>query len=141
MSHREDKIFNNKFHESEYDGRSINWEAEHKSDVHDDLDSMMLEEKIHELIMDSEFKYLNELDENMKAPTMSKDVLRDVYIYLSKEIKTHSRVDLFHMFTYYFDITEHKLYNALTNRHRNELHEELNVKLDINDKKNINKLY
>jgi hypothetical protein len=140
-----DKIFDNSFEESDYDGRAISWKPDPSWSSSKDeesclVDEMLLEE-IDEIINNSDFSILNKPKEDGKLPNLSKNQIRDVYAYVETRIKDYNIIEVFAAISEYFDIQGQKFYNSLSNVHKDKLMLELDKRTNIIDKKGIKKLF
>ena len=140
-----DKIFDNSFEESDYDGRSINWQLDpvfsSSKDTESSIGDIMLMEKIDELIKNSDFNKWNIPDKEGKIPKLNKIQISEVYSYISLNVKEYSVIEIFAATSEYFDIQGAKFYNSLSNAHKDELMIELDKRTGIIDRKGIRKLF
>lgn len=140
-----DKIFDNSFEESDYDGRSINWQLDpvfsSGKDSENSINDVMLMEKVDELIRNSDFNKWNIPDKEGKIPKLSKVQISEVYSYISSNVKEYSVIEIFAATSEYFDIQGSKFYNSLSNAHKDELMIELDRRTGIIDRKGIRKLF
>ena len=140
-----DKIFDNSFEESDYDGRSINWQLDpvfsSGKDTENSIGDIMLMEKIDELINNSDFNKWNIPDKEGKIPKLNKIQISEVYSYISSNVKEYSVIEIFAATSEYFDIQGSKFYNSLSNAHKDELMIELDKRTGIIDRKGIRKLF
>jgi len=140
-----DKIFDNSFEESDYDGRSINWQLDpvfsSGKDTENSIGDVMLMEKIDGLIRNSDFNKWNIPDKEGKIPKLNKIQIGEVYSYISLNIKEYSVIEIFAATSEYFDIQGAKFYNSLSNAHKDELMIELDKRTGIIDRKGIRKLF
>jgi hypothetical protein len=140
-----DKIFDNSFEESDYDGRSINWQLDpvfsSGKDTENSINDVMLMEKVDELIRNSNFNKWNIPDKEGKIPKLSKVQISEVYSYISSNVKEYSVIEIFAATSEYFDIQGSKFYNSLSNAHKDELMIELDRRTGIIDRKGIRKLF
>ena len=124
-----DKIFDNSFEESEYDGRNVNWQADpawiNIKDAESFLADNMLMQRIDKLVNESEFKEWNVKGEDGKIPKLNKIQISKVYSYISSKIKDYNPIEIFAATSEYFDIQGAKFYNSLSNAHKDELMIEL----------------
>lgn len=140
-----DKIFDNSFEESDYDGRSINWQLDpvfsSGKDTENSIGDVMLMEKIDDLIRNSDFNKWNIPDKEGKIPKLNKIQISEVYSYISLNVKEYSVIEIFAATSEYFDIQGAKFYNSLSNAHKDELMIELDRRTGIIDRKGIRKLF
>jgi hypothetical protein len=140
-----DKIFDNSFEESEYDGRAVNWKPDPTWSDNKDQESClvdeMLLEKIDEIINTSNYAVLNKPKDDGKLPNLSKNQIRDVYAYVECKIKDYNIIEVFAALSEYFDIQGQKFYNSLSNVHKDKLMLELDKRTNIIDRKGIKKLF
>jgi hypothetical protein len=140
-----DKIFDNSFEESDYDGRAVNWKPDpswsnDKDQESTHVDSMLLDE-IHKLITESKFSVLNKPKDDGKLPNLSKIQIRDVYAYIENNIKDYNIIEIFAALSEYFDIQGQKFYNSLSNAHKDKLMLELDKRTNIIEQKGMKKLF
>jgi len=141
-----DKIFDNTFEESEYDGRSVNWKADptwsDSKDSESTIADNLLMENIDTLVMESrKFKKWNKPGKDGKIPKLSKIQIGVVYSYIVQNIKDYNVVEIFAATSEYFDIQGAKFYNSLSNAHKDDLMVELDKRTGIIDKKRIRQLF
>jgi len=141
-----DKIFDNTFEESEYDGRSVNWKADptwtDDKDSETSISDNILMERIDNLIMESKkFKKLNKPGRDGKIPKLNKIQIGAVYSYIVENINDYNVIEIFAAISEYFDIQGAKFYNSLSNAHKDDLMVELDKRTGIIDKKKIRKLF
>lgn len=140
-----DKIFDNTFEESDYDGRAISWKPDpnwvDEKDTESCIVDEMLLERIHDLINGSTYKNLNEPNAEGKLPNLSKNQIRDVYSFIENKIDDFNIIDIFAALSEYFNIQGQKFYNSLSNVHKDKLMSELDKRTDIINKKGIRKLF
>lgn len=140
-----DKIFDNSFEESDYDGRSVNWKPDASWVSNKDTETALVDEmllnRIHTLIEESDFSVLNMPNDEGKLPNLNKNQIRDVYSYIESKIKDYNVIEIFAGLSEYFDIRGQKFYNSLSNVHKDKLFTELNKRTNIVDKKGMRKLF
>lgn len=140
-----DKIFDNSFEESGYDGRSVNWKADPVwgggGDQESSIVDQMLMKEIDDLIRSSKYKKWNKPAKDGKIPKLTKVQIGEVYAYISDKIEDYNVIEIFAVTSEYFDIQGAKFYNSLSNAHKDELMRELDKRTNIIDKKGIRKLF
>ena len=141
-----DKIFDNNFGNSEYEGGTISFNVDptyHTYSSHDDeMDNRLLFEEIHKLIEISEYAAYNTIDHQNKAKKLSKLQINKVYTYVTVNVSTNYRkIDIFSILSDYFDIYPNKFYSSLSNKYKNELIMELDKFTNILEKRKIRRLF
>lgn len=140
-----DKIFDNTFEESDYDGRAINWKPDSSWVSNKDSESSLVDEmlldKIHELIENSEYSIFNKPNSEGKLPNLNKNQIRDVYAFIENKIDDFNIIEIFAAVSEYFDIQGQKFYNSLSNAHKDKLMTELDKRTNIIKTKGIKKLF
>lgn len=140
-----DKIFDNTFDESGYEGQSTKFKIStsyvDSEDAEGYLYDDILVKRVDELIRDSEYSKFNKLTKDGKPIKLTKFQMNEIYTYMIKNIKDFNKVDIFSIITDYFDIQSTKFYNSLSNSHKEDLIIELDKRLNILDKKRIKKLF
>lgn len=146
MAREKDKIFDNNFGERNFESGSMTFKLD--SSFADDIDAeelihrKILYDKIHALIELSEFKKLNELDENGDHVKLNKVQINKVYGYITARLnKGYKKIELWSIVSEYFDIYPAKFYSSLSNIYKHDLLEELDKSIDFLKKHNIEKLY
>jgi hypothetical protein len=144
MRTKRDKIFDNKFDETEYETQSITFKVEatynNEEDMDDSIHSAMLFEKIEELIKNSKYsEFATFSDANDEK--LSKSGINEIYLYISQNVKEYTKTEIFSVLSDYLDVAPNKFYNSLSNTAKEELILELDKKLNILDKKGIRKLF
>jgi hypothetical protein len=144
MRTKRDKIFDNKFEESEYETQSINFKVEstYETDegIDDSIHSAILFEKIEVLIKNSKYSDFATYSE-ANDEKLSKSGINEIYLYISQNIKGYSKTEIFSTLSDFLDVAPNKFYNSLSNAAKEELILELDKKLNILDKKGIRKLF
>jgi hypothetical protein len=144
MRTKRDKIFDNKFEESEYETQSINFKVEstYETDegIDDSIHSAILFEKIEVLIKNSKYSDFATYSE-VNDEKLSKSGINEIYLYISQNIKGYSKTEIFSTLSDFLDVAPNKFYNSLSNAAKEELILELDKKLNILDKKGIRKLF
>ena len=141
-----DKIFDNTFEESEYDGKAISFNIEPSFVDSRDSETMIsdkiLMDRIDELVQGSvKFKAFNKINEEGKIPKLNKIQICEVYTYINSEINDFSVIEIFGATSEYFDIQGSKFYNSLSNAHKDELLNKLDDARNIREGKHIDKLF
>ena len=144
MRTKRDKIFDNKFDETEYETQSITFKVEatynNEEDMDDSIHSAMLFEKIEELIKNSKYsEFATFSDANDEK--LSKSGINEIYLYISQNVKEYTKTEIFSVLSDYLDVAPNKFYNSLSNTAKEELILELDKELNILDKKGIRKLF
>jgi F0F1-type ATP synthase gamma subunit len=144
MRTKRDKIFDNKFDETEYETQSITFKVDATYDSEEGMDdsihSAMLFEKVEELIKNSKYsEFATFSDANDEK--LSKSGINEIYLYISQNVKEYTKTEIFSVLSDYLDIAPNKFYNSLSNTAKEELILELDKKLNILDKKGIRKLF
>ena len=147
MRTKRDKIFDNKFEESEFElDTSISFEISPQySDDRDEeekIESDIIMTKIHELVSKSEFSKFNVIDEFQQTKKLKKIDINNVYEYINKEMCfNHSMVNVFSELCEYFNVNPTKFYSSLGNKFKEDLIIELDKTTGILKRKNINRLF
>jgi hypothetical protein len=144
MRTKRDKIFDNKFDETEYDSMPINFKVDsgYETDamVDDAIHDSILFEKVQSVITNSKYAeyavYDGDTDDRI-----GKSIINEIYIYVSQQVSEYTKTEIFSVLSDYLDIAPNKFYNSLSNIAKEELILELDKKLNILDKKGIRKLF
>lgn len=141
-----DKIFNNTYGEYDLDQESIKFniapQYENTVDADEQTHYDILFQEIDDLIKKSEYTHYNEVTKNGILKKLNKVQINKVYVYVLENIGgNYNRVDIFGVLSDYFDVLPNKFYNSLSNKFKDELITELDVKYNILKKKGINKLF
>ncbi len=141
-----DKIFDNKFNETQpdYDSHiSFKLEEESSGDLEDQVHYDMLYNDVDNIIKTSKkFSHLLELDKEGKEQKLTKIQMNEVYIHVINNLAMQYRkIEVFDIITDYFNIFPAKFYNALSNVFKDELLEELDKARNIYEKKRISRLF
>jgi len=147
MRTKRDKIFDNKFEESEFElDTSISFEISPQySDDRDEeekIESEIIMTRIHELVSKSEFSKFNVIDEFQQTKKLKKIDINNVYEYINKEMwAKHSMVNVFSELCEYFNVNPTKFYSSLGNKFKEDLIIELDKTTGVLKRKNINRLF
>lgn len=141
-----DKIFDNKFGERNFEGGYMNFKIDSiyisTGDMEDQIHFKLLLDSIHSLISESEFKKLNESDDNGDKPKLNKVQINKVYGFIVGKLSGgYRRIEIWSILSEYFDIYPAKFYSSLSNVYKHELITELDKTQHVLEKKNIKKLY
>lgn len=144
----EDKIFNNNYGNVDFDTSEIKFEIDSSffdyayNDLNDDLDTKIMYDELDKVIKESEFIKYNEVDKNGEIPRLSREQINKIFFYVVGKLRIKYNItDLFVVVSEYFDIVPLKFYNALSNKTKNELIEELDKQYNILNKKKYKKLF
>ena len=122
---KEDKIFNNNYHDPEFNEESINFKVDnnffHTNNQLDEAMDKHLEEKIHYAIEDSQWAFLNEIDGNGQFPVPTKEQMNYVFDHIIKNVDDEDIIDLYSATAEYFGINSKRFYNALSNYYKDLL--------------------
>ena len=143
---RQDKIFDNTFGESEYDGSKSTFTVDNTFHDYEEAEEKihynLLFQKIHTLIKSSQYSALNEIKENGKISKLNKMQINQVYGFVLNSLPgTERKIEIFSIISDYFDIHPSKFYSSLSNKYKNELIMELDQVMNIFEKKKIRKLF
>lgn len=147
MRTKRDKIFDNTFEDSEFElDTSISFDISpsytDNRDEEDKIESAIIRDEIHELIIASRFKSFNVIDEFQQTVKLKKIEINQVYEYILSEMRSnHSIIEIYSELCDYFNINPTKFYASLGNKFKEELIEELDKKTNVLRKKNINRLF
>ena len=143
---RQDKIFDNTFGESEYDGSKSTFTVDNAFHDYEEAEEKihynLLFQRIHALIKGSIYFALNEIKENGKISKLNKMQINQVYGFVLNSLPgTERKIEIFSILSDYFDIHPSKFYSSLSNKYKNELIMELDQVMNIFEKKKIRKLF
>ena len=145
MRTKMDKIFDNTFEESEYDGKAISFSIEPSYVDNRDSESMIsdkiLMDKVDSLINGSKYKKWNEINSEGKIPKLNKVQICEVYSFINSSIEDFGVIEIFAATSEYFDIQGGKFYNSLSNAHKDELLNKLDELRNIKELKHVNNLF
>jgi hypothetical protein len=142
-----DKIFDNTFGESEYDGNfkstfTVDNTFHDYEEAEEKIHYNLLFQKIHGIIKQSPYAALNEIKENGKISKLNKMQINQVYGFVLNSLPGNERkIEIFSILSDYFDIHPSKFYSSLSNKYKNELIMELDQAMNIFEKKKIRKLF
>lgn len=142
----EDKIFNNSYGTQELSDTKIVFKVapsyEDSMDFDDRMHYNLLLERVDKLIKGSEFEHLNEVTSSGIIKKLNKVQINKVFFYIIQNVgEDYSRIDIFSVLSDYFDVFPNKFYNSLSNKFKDELIHELDVKYNILEKRKIRKLF
>jgi hypothetical protein len=144
MRTKRDKIFDNKFDETEYDSQPIAFRVDSSYDgdssVEDTVHDSILFEKVETLIKNSKYSEYAEYDK-INPDKLSKSSINEIYVYISQNVNEYTKTEIFSVLSDFLDVAPNKFYNSLSNIAKEELILELDKKLNILDKKGIRKLF
>jgi predicted house-cleaning noncanonical NTP pyrophosphatase (MazG superfamily) len=147
MRTKRDKIFDNTFEDGEFDmDAALTFEVApsylDNRDEEDKIESAIVRDSIHELILASRFKQFNTIDDFQQTVKLKKIEINEVYEYISDEMRSnHSIIEIYSELCDYFNINPTKFYASLGNKFKEELIDALDKKTNVLKKKNINKLF
>mgnify|MGYP001102944861 FL=1 len=147
MRTKRDKIFDNTFEDGEFElDSTLKFEVApsymDNRDEEDKIESGIVRDTIHNLIIVSRFKVFNNIDEFQQTIKLKKIEINEVYEYISDEMRSnHSIIEIYSELCDYFNINPTKFYASLGNKFKEELIEALDKKTNVLKKKNINRLF
>lgn len=126
---KRDKIFQNTYDETEIDTSDISFKVDptHQPKSYEyTLDEKMVLIKVEE-VLDREFRFnkfrLPDNEGNYKK--MNKSDINDVYSYVTTNLPTEPKIEIFSIISSIFDINADKFYESLSNSFKTELINEL----------------
>ena len=147
MRTKRDKIFDNTFEDGDFEmDATLKFEVApsyfDNRDEEDKIESAIIRDTIHELILASRFKQFNTIDDFQQTVKLKKIEINEVYEYISDEMRSdHSIIEIYSELCDYFNINPTKFYSSLGNKFKEELIDALDKKTNVLKKKNINKLF
>jgi len=133
-----DKIFDNNFESSGYDGSGTNFNISSQyntgPDFIDKLEYDMAWETIEGVINKSKLTKFNQPDKDGVYKKLNKLQINEVYSYVVMKLPSFPRVQVFSVLQDYFDINSSKFYDSLSNTFKKELIEELRSGGDLREK-------
>jgi len=147
MRTKRDKIFDNTFEDGDFEmDATLKFEVApsylDNRDEEDKIESAIIRDTIHELILASRFKQFNTIDDFQQTVKLKKIEINEVYEYISDEMRSdHSIIEIYSELCDYFNINPTKFYASLGNKFKEELIDALDKKTNVLKKKNINKLF
>lgn len=147
MRTKRDKIFDNTFEDGEFElDSTLKFEVApsymDNRDEEDKIESGIVRDTIHHLIIVSRFNQFNNIDEFQQTIKLKKIEINEVYEYISDEMRAkHSIIEIYSELCDYFNINPTKFYASLGNKFKEELIEALDKKTNVLKKKNINRLF
>ena len=141
-----DKIFNNTFEEQEYDKGSQNFKIEQgyesSTNPEEYIHDKLLFDEIHEIVEDSEYKYLNEFVDKDDDDKLNKVQINEIYSFISEKIGSkYRKIEIWSTLSDYFNIYPNKFYSSLSNIYKDDLLTELNESTGYWEKNNMRKLF
>ena len=134
---QEDKIFNNNYELTEFDGGPINFTPAngYESNLREeDIEYRMIYEVVAAYLQESEFEKYNQPDVDGNFKKLNKMQINEVYSYVIAEFGGFPKVQLFSIVQDYFDINSNKFYDSLSNTFKKELIEELRTGGSLREK-------
>ena len=126
---QKDKIFNNNYESTAYQGPDTNFQLSSQynkgKDFYDDLEYEMSYDVIMGVLEKSPYIKLNRPDKEGNYKKLNKMQINEVYSYVVMRLTTFPRVQIFSIIQDYFDINSNKFYDSLSNTFKKELIEEL----------------
>ena len=134
---QEDKIFNNNYELTEYEGGSISFQPAdgYESNLREeDIEYNMIYEVVSKYLAESEYEKYNKPDKEGSFKKLNKMQINEVYSYVLAEFGGFPKVQLFSVVQDYFDINSNKFYDSLSNTFKKELIEELRTGGSLREK-------
>ena len=144
---KRDKIFDNTFEETEYEydtsmSFALSPRVVDNRSEEDKIETKLIADEIHNLIINSRFKKFNVVDEFQQVTKLRKLDINEVYGFIFDEMsEKYSLIDLFSELCDYFNINPTKFYSSLSNKYKEDLIHALDEKTNVLKRKNINKLF
>ena len=137
---KRDKIFENRYDESEVDSNDLNFKIDPTIEPRSyeyTIDEKIIYVKIEEIIRYSKFAKYNELDEDNNYRKMNKSEINEVYSYIVNKLSNQPKIEIFSVICNYFDISPDKFYESLSNSFKTELITELKLRGYLNKRKSL----
>ena len=126
---KRDKIFQNTYDETEIDTSDFTFKADpafQEKTYEYTLDEKLILVKVEELLKaETRFDKFQKADENGNFKKMNKSDINDVYSYITSNLPTDPRIEIFSIISSTFDVNADKFYESLSNSFKTELITEL----------------
>ncbi len=125
---QDDKIFNNNYELTEYDGTPISFtpvDGYESNLTESDIEYGMIYDIVSKFLVKSKYEKYNKPDKEGTFKKLNKMQINEVYSYTLSEFGGFPKVQLFSVVQDYFDINSNKFYDSLSNTFKKELIEEL----------------
>ena len=135
---QQDKIFNNNYESTAYQGPDTNFQLSSSYNKGKDFIDALEYDMSYEVIMDvlekSPFDKYNKPDAEGNYKKLNKMQINEVYSYVAMRLPSFPRVQMFSIVQDHFDINSNKFYDSLSNTFKKELIEELRNSGNIREK-------
>jgi hypothetical protein len=126
---KRDKIFQNTYDETEIDTSDFTFKVDpafQEKTYEYTLDEKLILVKVEELLKnETRFDKFQKADENGNFKKMNKSDINDVYSYVTSNLPTDPRIEIFSIISSTFDVNADKFYESLSNSFKTELITEL----------------
>jgi hypothetical protein len=126
---KRDKIFDNTYDETEIDTSDFAFKVDpafQEKSYEYTLDESLILIKIEDLLKnETRFDRFQKADENGNFKKMNKSDINEVYSYITSNLPTEPRIEIFSIISSIFDVNSDKFYESLSNSFKTELISEL----------------
>jgi hypothetical protein len=134
----QDKIFDNKYEQTEFQGPDTNFtlssQYNHGKDFMDSLEYDMSYDVVLTVLEKSKFIKYNKPDSDGQYKKLNKMQINEVYSYVLAKLPNFPRVQIFSIVQDYFDVNSNKFYDSLSNTFKKELIDELRSDGNLREK-------
>ena len=138
---KRDKIFDNKYDEVDLDTSEINFKIDssiQEKTYEYTLDEKMILEKVESILEhETRFDQFKFPDESGNFKKMNKSDVNEVYLFVTTQLPTEPRIEIFSVLSSMFDINAEKFYDSLSNSFKSGLINELKQRGFINNIKSL----
>lgn len=141
VASKRDKIFDNTYDEVDLDTSEISFKID--SSVQEKtyeytLDEKIILEKVESILAhETRFDRFKFPDESGNFKKMNKSDINEVYLFVTTQLPTEPRIEIFSVLSSMFDINTEKFYDSLSNSFKSGLINELKQRGFINNIKSL----
>jgi hypothetical protein len=120
-----DKIFDNEYESTEIDLSSTKFsidESHREKSIDEKVDEEFVKRSVHSLVEHhSKFRRFIQKGEDGEYPKVNKSEINEIYSYVTTEISSQPKIEIFSVLTDLYDITPEKFYESLSNTFKTQL--------------------
>jgi hypothetical protein len=122
---KRDKIFDNEYESSEFDLTNTKFSVDasyREKSIDEKVDEEFVKKSVHNLVNGHiKFHKFTQKGTDGEYPKVNKSEINEIYSYVTTELSSHPKIEIFSVLTDLYDITPEKFYESLSNTFKTQL--------------------
>jgi hypothetical protein len=122
---KRDKIFDNEYESAEIELTNTKFSVDasyREKSMDEKVDEEFVKKSVHNLVNGHQkFYKFTQKGEDGEYPKVNKSEINEIYSYVTTELSSHPKIEIFSVLTDLYDITPEKFYESLSNTFKTQL--------------------